>query len=486
MTVLVVGGGITGLTAAYALGRAGVPTMLVDASDRFGGKVQTERIDGFLVESGPDSFITYRPAALELCRELGLGDAIIRPTQPRTVTVRAGGRFVKLPDGIGLVLPMRLRPFITSRLFSPLEKARIGLDLLLPRALDDGDIAVGRFIRKRLGGALVDRLAGPLLGGVYGTPIDELSLDAVVPQLREAERDHRSLLLAGLAQGRTRERRGEDGGSPFVTLAGGTGQLTGAITDALAASPTVTSRTGTGVTGLERRGSGLAVRLAGGDSVRAEAVVLATPAPIAAGLLDPIAPVTANHLRTIHHGSTGVVTLAYRVDQFPEPPVGHGFLVADGEPLSISACTWSSLKWAGRAPDVLVLLRAFIGSQAERLLAGSDSQVAAAARRDVAVTMGARGDPILTRVARWQGAMPRYAVGHLERVAAAFDALASLPNLVLAGSAYGGVGLPDCVAQGRAAAVRIQEVLGGSGHAEAAERETGYGEPDMDAETPAA
>ena len=175
MTVVVVGGGITGLTAAYALGQARIPTVLLEATDRLGGKVRTERVDGFLVESGPDSFTTYRAAALELCGELGLGDAIIRPTDPRVVTVRTRGRFVRLPDGMGLVLPTRLRPFVTTRLFSPFEKARMGLDLLLPRERSDGDVAVGPFLRRRLGDALVERLAGPLIGGVYGVPVDELS-----------------------------------------------------------------------------------------------------------------------------------------------------------------------------------------------------------------------------------------------------------------------------------------------------------------------
>ena len=460
MSVVVVGGGITGLSAAYALGRAGVPTTLVEASVRLGGKVRTERVDGFLVESGPDSFIAYRPAALELCRELGLGDAIIRPADPRVVNIRAGGTFARLPDGIGLVLPTRLRPLVTTAMFSPLEKVRMGLDLILPRAKGDGDVAVGPFLRRRLGGALVERLAGPLIGGVYGTSIDELSLDAVVPQLREAEREHRSLLLASLAQGRARKRSGAAGGSPFVTLAGGLGQLTDALGAALEASPSVIVRTGTKVAGLERKGAGFTIRLTGGERLHGDAVVLTGPAQVSAGLLEALAPSAADLLRSIPHGSTGVVSLGYRADQFPEPLVGHGFLVADGEPLSISACTWSSLKWAGRAPDGMVLLRAFIGSNAERLLAGPDAEVAAAARRDLTLTMGVRGDPVMTRVARWPAAMPHYTVGHLERVAAAFESLAGTPNLVLAGAAYHGVGLPDCIAQGRAAAAQVQRVLG--------------------------
>ena len=459
MTVLVVGGGITGLTAAYTLGRAGIPTTLVEAADRLGGKVRTESIDGFLVESGPDSFISYRPAGLELARELGLGDAIIRPTDPRTVWIRSRGRFVQLPDGMGLALPTRLRSLVTTRMFSSLEKLRMGLDLVLPRDGLDRDVSVGAFLRRRLGDPLVERLAGPLIGGVYGTPVDELSLLAVVPQLRDAEREHRSLLLASLASGRAAKVGGS--GSPFVSLAGGVGQLSGALVEAIERFRDVEVRMKSTAVALERRAGGFDVRLANGEILRPEAVVLASPGPVTAGLLDGIAPSAAAHVRSITHGSTAVVSFGYRTDQFPEPLVGHGFLVADGEPLSISACTWSSLKWVGRAADGMVLLRAFIGSNGERLLAGPDAEIAAAARRDLALTMGVRGHPVLTRVARWEAAMPRYTVGHLERVAGASAALAGLPNLAIAGAAFRGVGVPDCVAQGRAAAARVGEVLSG-------------------------
>ena len=186
MRVLVIGGGITGLAAARALARAGIPVTLVEASDRLGGKIRTERADGFLVESGPDSFVSYRPAALQLVRELGLADSVVRPVAPRVVHIRTGGRFVPLPQEMGLVLPTRLRPFVTTSLFSPLQKLRMGLDLVLPRDGLARDVGVGVHLRHRLGPALVDRLAGPLLGGVYGTSVDELSLLAVVPQLRDA------------------------------------------------------------------------------------------------------------------------------------------------------------------------------------------------------------------------------------------------------------------------------------------------------------
>lgn len=460
MTVLVVGGGITGLTAAYALDRAGVPTMLVEATDRLGGKVRTERTDdGFLVESGPDSFIDYRPAALELARELGLGDSIIRTTDPRTVYIRARGRYSRLPEGMGLVLPTRLRPLVTTDMFSPLEKLRMSLDLFLPRDGLDHDVGIGSFLRRRLGSALVERLVDPLIGGVYGTAIDDLSLLAVVPQLREAERDHRSLLLASLAQGRARKQSGEGGGSPFVSLAGGMGQLTGALVEAIERSSGVEVRMKSTAVALEGRGGGFDVRLANGELLRPDAVVLASPGPVTAGLLDQIAPAAAAHVRSITHGSTAVVSLGYRLDQFPEPPVGHGFLVAARESLSIEACTWSSLKWSGRAPDGAILLRAFAGSRREQLLDSSDIEIVAAVERDLALTMGVRGTPVMTRVARWSGQMPRYTVGHLDRVSGVLAALAGMPNLVVAGAAYRGVGLPDCVAQGRIAAARVIDVL---------------------------
>ena len=459
MRVLVVGGGITGLTAAYTLGRAGIPTTLLEASGRLGGKLRTERVDGFLVEAGPDSFVSCRPAALELAHELGLRDAIVRPREPRVVQIRTGGRFVPLPQEMGLVLPTRLRPFVTTPLFAPREKLRMGLDLVLPRDDLTCDVGVGAHLRRRLGAALVDRLAGPLLGGVYGTSIDELSLLAVVPQLRDAERAHRSLLLASLAAGRAR-RHGD--GSPFVTLAGGMGQLVDALVGALQQAADVEIRPRTALRALERRRPDrpLEALLATGERLRPDVVILTTPGPEAARLIEGVATNVATTLRPIPHGTTAVVSLGYRTAQFAAPPADHGFLVAAGEPLLIDACTISSAKWPGRAPEETVLVRAFVGSRSGRAASMSDAALVAAAIRDVATTLGARGDPLLVRLARWTSQMPQYTVGHLDRVAAVFAGLADTPSLILAGAPYQGVGIPDCVAQGRAAATRAQELLG--------------------------
>jgi len=474
--VLVVGGGITGLTAAHALARAGVPVTLVEAADRLGGKVRTELIDGFLVEDGPDSVIATRPAAIQLARELGLGSELIGVKEPRGVFIRHRGRLVPMPEGLGLVLPTRIGPFATTRLFSPLEKARMGLDVAMPRVIRPGDEAVGTFLRRRLGNALVDRLAGPLVGGIYGTPIDELSLDAVLPTLRDAEREHRSLLLAGLAQGRaaaaaraSASSRVPVAPSPsgsaspgrslgmFVSLAGGMGRLTDTLGEVLGASPAVDVRTGTSVRSLERRPGGVRVALSDGTRLDVEIAIVTTPAPAASEILEALAPSLPPRLATIRHGSTAIVTLAYPKAGFERPPAGHGFVVAAGEDLGISACTISSGKWPGRAPEGSVLLRAFVPDGP--LLAGSDEHLTALARRDLERTLGVRGEPRLIRVARWMGAMPRYTVGHLERLAAIDEILAQEPAVVLAGAAYRGVGIPDCVTQGRTAAERALERL---------------------------
>jgi oxygen-dependent protoporphyrinogen oxidase len=464
MTVLVVGGGIAGLAAAYELGLAGVSTTLLEASTRLGGKVRTDEIDGFLVETGPDSFVSYRPAAAELARELGLGDELVRPQEPRTVHVRVDGRFRKLPDGMGLVLPTRLAPFVTTDLFSVPQKLRAGLDLVLPRGRETGDMAVGTFVARRLGRGLVDRLAGPLIGGVYGTPIDELSLDAVVPQLRDAERRHRSLLLASLADGRARRRAGRPPASPFISLRRGLGSLVDALVTELRAMSTVEILTGVTVGSIDVRAGGVAVRTrVGGSPARTlagEAAIVASPAPVAAGLLEPLAPEASRQIRAIPHGTSAIVSLGYGAGRVPPGIASHGFLVAGGEPLALTACTLSSRKWAGRAPDGALLARAFM--RPDLAAAASDDGLVAAAKRDLAALLGLRGEPDLVLVSRHRDAMPHYTVGHLDRIAAIDAALAGVPNLSLVGGAYRGVGLPDCIGQGRAAARRIASVLAGA------------------------
>lgn len=468
MTVLVVGGGITGLTAARDLGRAGIATVLAEASTVLGGKTATEHAGDMLIELGPDSFLTTRPAAVELATELGLGDRLLSVIEPRTVFILRDGKRIPMPEGLGLVLPTRVRPFVTTPLFTWPEKARMALDLALPRAAGTNDMPVGRFLRRRLGQPLVDRLAGPLVGGIYGTSIEELSLDAVVPTLREAERAHRSLLLAGLADGRrmraaranpgagTAHRRARPLGI-FASLTGGVGELVDALRRSAIDTGSVEVRLDSPVESLTSSATGVRATLSGGRVLRADAVIVATPGPSAARLLEPSAPEAARAVAAIPHGSSTVVTLAWRRDMIPPMPAGHGILVPRNEGLPISALTFSSQKWPGRAPDDIFMLRAFLPD--EPLPGHGEVDLIAAARHAVGKVLGVVTEPELARVSTYVANMPRYTVGHLERVERAEAALART-RIHLAGAPYHGVGLPDCVSAGREAAARVARGIG--------------------------
>ena len=447
MTVLVVGGGISGLVAAYELGRAGVPVTLVEASPRLGGKVGTEHIEGYVVERGPDSFLVGKPAAVQLCRDLGLAGALVPPRSPSDVFVWHG-RLVPIPEGVGSGIPRAFRPLALSPLFSLREKLGLARELFVPRGRESGDEAVGTFLRRRFGDVLVDRLASPLLEAVYGTPVDELSLLALFPYLREAERRHGSLLRAALAQRRA-ARAERAPGPPILSLAGGMGSLIDALVERTRNTEILLD---TAVVRLERSAPGYRALLGDGSRRSFGAVIVATPARSSGLLLADIAPGAASALADMPYGSTAVVSLGYREDQLAHPLAGHGFLVPPGA-LAISACTWSSAKWPGRAPDDSVLLRASV--REPRLLATDDASLVEAVHTALASVLGIRGRPELARVARHPGVMPRYTVGHLERVAAIDAALADEPAIQVIGAAYRGVGLPECITQGQSAAAAL-------------------------------
>lgn len=475
MSALVIGGGITGLVAARALAHEGVPVLLAEAAPHLGGKIRTERLDGFVVEHGPDSFLATRPAAISLARDLGLADELTGTRDPRVVYIRREGKLVPLPEGLGLVLPTKLLPLVRTRLFSWPEKLRMAVDVVAPRRLGEEDVAVGAYLRDRLGDALVDRLAGPLVGGVYNTPIDELSLDAVVPQLRIAEHEHRSLLLAGLADGRRMRKATARAAATetvpataapsssrplgvFVSLRGGLDRFVDALAEsALAAGADL--RTSLRVVRLERAGSGAAARFGDGTSRRFDAVIIAAPAPVGARLLGNELPAAARALEAIPHGTSILVTLAYATAATPERQIGHGYLIPRSEGGAIAACTRTSEKWSGRAPEETTLLRMFVRDEDE-WTARPDEALVALAAAEAQRTLGIAAEPLFTRVARYGSSMPRYTVGHLGRVAAVEAALGRWPAVVATGASFRGVGLPDCVSQGQAAATRVLERVG--------------------------
>jgi oxygen-dependent protoporphyrinogen oxidase len=494
--LLVIGGGITGLSAAWEAMQTGAEVTLVEAADQLGGKVRTEQVEGLLIEHGPDSFVSYRPAALALADELGLADDVIAANPGRTVHLRAGGRMLPLPDGMGMVLPTRMGPFVTTRILTWRQKVRAGVDVLLPRRLPDDDISAGEFLRARLGDGVVDRIAQPLIGGIYGAGIDELSLDAVLPTLRTSEQEHRSLMLASLAQGRAARRRAKEAGapvtgSPFRSLRGGMGSLVDQLESRLRAGG-VTIRRGTRVERLDRDvvgGGGTILATfaltadgtadaaapgtatgssedAGRDGLeRFDAAVLAVGAKAMADLLESHAPAAASALRSIPHATSAVVTLAYPNAAFdgrgedsvahPAPaaagiPTSQGWLESDEAP--ISGVTISSNKWINRAPPGFVLLRAFVPQRRGPLAMAPEDEILRVVANHVADVLGASGEPSLTRVTRWNHAMPKYTVGHLARVATVEAAMKELPGWHVAGSALHGVGVPECIADGRRAA----------------------------------
>ena len=460
--VLVVGGGITGLTAAWEAALSGASVTLVEAGPVLGGKLRTEHVDGLLVEHGPDSFVAYRPAALQLIGELGLTDQVIEAEPRREVSLRVDGKLQPIPAGMGMVLPTRLGPFATTPILSWRHRARAGLDLVLPRRLGAEDTSIGEFLRARLGNGVVDRFAEPLVGGIYGAGVDRLSLDAVLPSLRESEKSHRSLMLASLEQGRAARRAAGSGGprAPFRTLRGGMGALVDKLAEELAALGAEV-RTGVAVTSLvpaRPGGTGGTAMLADDDLVSADAIVLAVGAPTMAALLDGSAPSAVDALRAIPQGSTTVVTLALPAAGFVSVPTSQGWLEAGAAP--ISGVTISSNKWAGRAPDDVVLLRAFVPERLGPLARHPDDEILHVVTGHVADVLGFTGTPLLTRVTRWVDVMPSYTVGHLQRVAAVDAAAGRLPGWFVAGSALHGVGVPECVADGRRAAAAAARSLG--------------------------
>lgn len=447
MRVVVVGGGIAGLTAAWVLDRAAcagtaVEPWLVEASGRLGGKVLTEHVDGFTVDAGPDSFVVAKPWALDLCRALGLDDRVVFPQPPRRIYIVHRRRLHPLPADLAGGVPRGVGAIVASPLFSWPEKVRMALEPLIPPEPDGADQPVGAFFRRRLGRAAVDRLVGPLVGAVYGGDPDRLSLAATVPHYVQMVRRHGSLLRA--------MRSGAPGGRApaFASLAGGMGELV----DRLAADlRRTTVRTRCAVRAVEPAGCGYRVRLDGGDTLSADAVVVATPAPQAAALVEAAAPQAAQRLRQIPYQAAVVVSAGWARDQVGHPLDGHGYLVARDEGLLHMACTWSSVKWPGRAPPGHVLLRFYLAAPAE----ATDDALAEVVLNEARPVLDLRGSPVLLRVHRWDQALPQYQVGHLELVRAVEQDLDRAPGLVVAGAAYHGLGLPDCVRQGMEAAARL-------------------------------
>ena len=470
MKLVVVGGGIAGLAAAHRaveLARErSIPLdlTLLEAGARLGGTIETERADGFLIETGPDSFLSEKPWALALCRRLGVEDRLVRTDDRfRKIFVWHRGRLHPLPDGFQLLAPTRFAPFLTSSLFTWSGKLRMALDLVLPRgggALSQGasadDESLGSFVRRRLGHEALARVAQPLVAGIYTADPDELSLAATMPRFVEFERRERSVIRALWRASRRAREAGTSGArwSLFVTFAGGMSELISTLASRLPEGATLLRER---VSAIERAGEGWRIGTAAGLHLVTDAVIFASEAHVTARLLRYVDP-QLTELLGIRYASAATVSLGYRRADVPHPLDGFGFVVPRGEGVAILACTFSSVKYPGRAPEGSVLLRCFFGGALdEQVLAEDDGALVARAQAELRTTLGITAMPGLTRVSRHPASMPQYLVGHLARVETIERRVGMLGGLALAGGAYRGVGIADCVHSGESAAERLLE-----------------------------
>lgn len=468
--VVVVGGGISGLAAAYAINRAAgdsVRVTVLEQSAVVGGKLAVGDVDGVAVDLGAESLLVRRPEAVRLAERVGLATDVVHPAASGAL-LWTRGRLRRLPSGQLMGIPVDLRDLAASEVLSLRGLARIPLDSLLPASPHEGDRELGPYVASRVGREVVDRLVEPLLGGVYAGHADHLSLDAVLPQLAGAVRVERSLL-----RGARRVTGTTPAGAPvFAGIRGGVGRLPAAVAEASGA----TVRTRQTVRVLERLESGWRV-VSGAtrspSTIEADAVVLALPAAPAARLLDDVARPAADQLRDIPYASVALVTLLLRRRSVPELPPGTGFLVPPVDGRLVKAATFVSQKWAwsGAEDPDLHVLRASVGRYGEeQALQLDDADLVRAVVGDLAAALGwpPRARPVASMVTRWGGALPQYLVGHLDRVARIRTELQSLPGLVVCGAAYDGVGVPACIASGEAAADQVLRQLG-------ARRQWGYG-----------
>ena len=464
--VVVIGGGITGLAAMERLS-ALAPALrltLLEARERVGGHIRTDRQDGFVMEAGPDVFLAAKPAAVALCRTLAIADRIVETSAAvKGSLVLRRGRLVPVPDGMGGLVPARIAPFVTTRLLSPGAKLRVGLEFLLPPRSSDEDESVEHFVVRRLGREMYDRLLEPLLSGIFAGDGRKLSIAAAFPQLREQERLHGGLLRGVLAARRSRKpgKISPAGPTGLVSLRGGLGELVQALEDLHA-----TSANGSAGRVIRRRArverlhradaGGYRIVLTGGETLQADAVIVATPAFEAATLVRGIDPTLSAVLGEIEYASTVTISVALPSASVGKLPRGTGYTVPRAEGRSVLACTFASSKFADRAPSGRTMFRFFLGGAGRgNFVDRSNGELLSIVRAELRQVLGVTASPELVRINRLPRAIPQYAVGHLALLARIDACLSSLPTLSLAGAGYKGVGIPDCIRSGAVAADRV-------------------------------
>ncbi len=436
---LIIGGGISGLSAAYYLSKAGIRPTLLERAPRVGGVIQTSVQQGCVLEEGPDGFMAAKPWAMNLIRELGLADQVIGSNDYSRITyIVKKGKLVRMPEGLMLMVPTKFLPLLETPLLSWPAKIRMGLEIFRRPHGPRPDRSVYEFLLDHYGQETIDYLGEPLLAGVYGGDPRQMSVNSVLPRFVEIEARYGSLTRGVLATPRPRS----PGGSFLQTLKGGLGQLISALrpsADIIHAN----------AEGVEQISGGFRVR-ADGDWMEAEHVVLATPAHEAP--VGPLNPELSGHLACIPYTTSITLALGYRKATFDHPLQGHGFLVPKKERKLMFGCTWVGNKFDYRVPPNMVVLRCFLGGDAMPL---SDESLVDAARRELRSIMNLEAEPVFHNLARWPHSMAQYTVGHEKRIARIEELVRRIPGLYLAGNAYRGIGIPDCVRMGQEAATEI-------------------------------
>jgi oxygen-dependent protoporphyrinogen oxidase len=458
--LVVIGGGIAGLSAAYYASKAAdTQVTLLESSDRWGGKITTERVpfaDGqFIIEGGPDTFLATKPWGVGLCNELGLGERLhgTNPQKKNTYVLNRN-RLLPLPDGLAMMIPTNIEAILRSRLVSWFSKARMGLDFLLPPKSVNGDESLGAFVSRRLGREAYENLIEPLMSGIYAGDGDQLSLASTFPYLRDLELKYGSLARGALkmrAQANGKSVQGSR--SAFLTPTTGLAEIVEKLVENLALK-NVDLRLNTPASRITNYQLQYAVELENGKTLQADSLILATPAFVTGALVASLDPELASNLQSIPYASTATVSLAYKQQDVPRDLDGYGYVIPRREGRRALACTWTSTKFPHRAPEGYALIRVFVG-RAGQDIPWNENDLLALAKEELSLTLGVTANPIMQRVFLWDRAMPQYNLGHPEILKRIDLALEKYPRLALAGNGYRGIGIPDCIHSGELAVERI-------------------------------
>lgn len=464
MRLIVIGGGIAGLSAAYyaakqlALSGDEGQIILLEADSRWGGKISTERVDGFVIEGGPDTFLASKPWGVALCKELGLGERLhgTNPNQKNTYVLHCN-RLQPLPDGLAMMIPTNVQSILKSNLVSWPGKMRMGLDFLLPPQTAWDDESLGSFVSRRLGREAYENLIEPLMSGIYAGDGDQLSLASTFPYLRDLETKHGSLARGALKVRAQHAAPQQGSRSAFLTPATGLAEIVEKLVENLAQN-NVNLRLNAPVSLISHNSSSYFVKLENGETLKADSLILATPAPVSGKLLGTLDPALAAVLQSIPYASTATVSLAYKLSDVPRPLDGYGYVIPRREGRRALACTWTSTKFPHRAPEGYALIRVFVGRAGQdKDMPRDEESLVNLAREELQLTLGITTPPILSRVFVWENAMPQYNLGHPALLKRIDSALEAHPGLALAGNGYRGIGIPDCIRSGQAAAEKVLE-----------------------------